>query len=164
MLFDAVVDGRTLRVEVRGTDGRYRVVIDGRVVEVDLFDAGRDFVSLLVAGRSHEAGLEKRPGGFTVVLADDVITVDLAEASHGEAPAARKVAPGRLEVKAPMPGKVVRVLVGSGEETAAGQGLVVVEAMKMENELRAPRPGRVLEVAVSEGQAVETGALLVVLE
>jgi biotin carboxyl carrier protein len=63
-----------------------------------------------------------------------------------------------------MPGKVVRVLVGSGEETAAGQGLVVVEAMKMENELRAPRPGRVLEVAVSEGQAVETGALLVVLE
>jgi biotin carboxyl carrier protein len=63
-----------------------------------------------------------------------------------------------------MPGKVVRVLVGAGDLVAAGAGLVVVEAMKMENELRAPRPGRVLETAVREGQAVETGALLVVLE
>jgi len=164
MLFDAIVDGRTLRVEVRGTDGRYSVTIDGRLLEVDLFDGGRDFVSLLVAGRSHEAGLEKRPGGFTVVLADDVVAVDLAEASRGEPPAARKMAGGPVEVRAPMPGMVVRVLVGPGEQAAAGQGLVVVEAMKMENELRAPRAGRIKDVAVSEGQAVETGALLVILE
>jgi biotin carboxyl carrier protein len=164
MLFDATVDGRTLRVEVQGKDGRYSVTIDGRLLEVDHFDGGRDFVSLLVAGRSHEAGLEKRPGGFIVVLADDVVAVDLAEASRGEPPAARRIAGGPLEVKAPMPGKVVRVLVGSGEMAAAGQGLVVVEAMKMENELRAPRAGRIKEVTVSEGQTVETGALLVTLE
>jgi biotin carboxyl carrier protein len=164
MLFDAMVDGRTLRVEVRGKDGRYSVSIDGRLLEVDLFDGGRDFVSLLVAGRSHEAGLEKRPGGFTVVLADDVVTVDLAEASRGEAPAARKIAGGPVEVKAPMPGKVVRVLVGPGEQAAAGQGLVVVEAMKMENELKAPRAGRIKDVTVNEGQAVETGTVLVTLE
>jgi biotin carboxyl carrier protein len=164
MLFDATVDGRTLRVEVQGKNGRYSVTIDGRLLEVDLFDGGRDFVSLLIAGRSHEAGLEKRPGGFTVVLADDVVGVDLAEASRGEAPAARRTAGGPVEVKAPMPGKVVRVLVGPGEMAAAGQGLVVVEAMKMENELRAPRAGRIKEVTVSEGQAVETGALLVTLE
>ena len=63
-----------------------------------------------------------------------------------------------------MPGKVVRVLVAPGHEVRAGQGLVVMEAMKMENELRAPRAGRVSEIHVAERQAVETGALLLVLE
>ena len=63
-----------------------------------------------------------------------------------------------------MPGRVVRVLVKPGDEVAARQGLVVVEAMKMENELAAPRAGRVKEVAVTEGQSVEAGRLLVVVE
>jgi biotin carboxyl carrier protein len=62
-----------------------------------------------------------------------------------------------------MPGKVVRVLVGTGQDVAAGAGLVVVDAMKMENELRAPRAGRVLELPAREGQAVEAGALLAVV-
>jgi biotin carboxyl carrier protein len=164
VLFDATVDGRTLRVEVRGKDGRYTVTIDGRPLEVDLFDDGHDFVSLLIAGRSHEAGLEKHPNGFTVVLTDDVVAVELADAARGESPVQKKLASGPVRVAAPMPGRVLRVQVSPGDEVAAGQGLVVVEAMKMENELRATRAGRVLEVVVSEGQAVETGALLVVLE
>ncbi len=164
MLFDARVDGRVLRVEVKGKDGRYTVILDGKPLEVDLFDDGRDFVSMLIEGRSHEVGLEKRPLGYNVVLADDVVAVDLSDAARGEAPALRKAAEGPVRIKAPMPGKVVRVLVGAGDLVTAGAGLVVVEAMKMENELRAPRPGRVLETAVREGQAVETGALLVVLE
>jgi biotin carboxyl carrier protein len=63
-----------------------------------------------------------------------------------------------------MPGKLVRVLVEAGQDVEVGQGLVVVEAMKMENELRATRAGRVKELLVREGQAVETGALLVVVE
>ena len=164
MLFDAMVDGRSLRVEVRGKDGRYTVTIDGRPLEVDLFDGGRDFVSLLIAGRSHEAGLEERPTGFTVVLADDVVTVDLAVAARGESPVQRKLAAGPVRVMAPMPGRVLRVQVSPGDLVQAGQGLVVMEAMKMENELKAPRAARVREVAVGEGQTVETGALLVVLE
>jgi biotin carboxyl carrier protein len=164
MLFDASVDGRALRVEVKGKDGRYTVVLEGREVEVDLLDAGRDFVSLIIDGRSHEAGLERRSSGFTVVLADDVVTVDLQEAARGEAPSLRRAAGGPVRLQAPMPGRIVRVLVSPGEAAAAGAGLVVMEAMKMENELRAPRGGRVAEVAVREGQAVETGALLVVLE
>ena len=63
----------------------------------------------------------------------------------------------------PMPGRVVRVLSAVGNDVAAGQGLAVIEAMKMENEIRAPRAGRVQEVAVREGQAVEAGALLLVV-
>jgi len=71
---------------------------------------------------------------------------------------------GEQRVKAPMPGRVVRVLVKPGDTVAARQGLVVVEAMKMENELTVPRGGRVKEVTVSEGASVEAGRLLVIVE
>ena len=163
MIFDATVEGRRLRVEVSGRDGRYTVLVDGRPLEVDLRDAGGPFVSLLVDGRSYEAGVQKRPGGYTVVLSDDVVAVDLVEGVRGALAPARR-AEGPAGIKAPMPGKLVRVLAAKGDEVAAGQGLVVVEAMKMENELKSPRAGRVKEVPVREGQAVEAGALLVVLE
>jgi biotin carboxyl carrier protein len=163
VIFDATVDGRSMRVEVRGGDGRYLVLLDGAPLEVDLRETGHHFVSLLVGGKSYEAGLEKRPGGYTVVLTDDVVTVDLVEGTRGAALPAKK-AGGPSRVVAPMPGKLVRVLVAPGQDVAAGEGLVVVEAMKMENELRAPKAGRVRDVPVREGQAVEAGALLVVVE
>jgi len=164
MIFDATVDGRRLRVEVRGKDGRYEVSLDGRRLEVDLDEAGRSFLSLIIEGRSYEVGLEKRAAGYSVVLEDDVVTVDLADAARGTQEAPRKVPGGLARITAPMPGKLVRVLVAPGQEVAAGQGLVVVEAMKMENEMRSPRAGRVRDLPVREGQAVETGAVLVVVE
>ena len=164
MLFDATVDGRTLRVDVRGRDGRYVVTLDGRALEVDHQETGAHFVSLLIGGRSYEAGLEKRPDGYNVVLAEDVLYVEIRGASRGALAAPRKADTGPARVVAPMPGRLVRVLVQPGQEVRAGDGLVVMEAMKMENELRSPRAGRVAELPVSEGQAVETAALLVVVE
>jgi biotin carboxyl carrier protein len=71
---------------------------------------------------------------------------------------------GDQPVTAPMPGRVVRVLVAAGDEVAAGQGLVVVEAMKMENELRAPKTGKVKDVNFSAGTPVDAGKVLVVIE
>jgi biotin carboxyl carrier protein len=162
VILDAVVLGRTLRVEVREKDGHYAVVIDGKAHDVDYQETGRDFVSLLLDGRSYEAGLERRPSGCIVHFPADTLDVELSEAARGAAALARKPA-GPARVVAPMPGKIVRVLVVPGQEVPAGQGLVVMEAMKMENELRSPRPGSVQQVAVREGQTVETGALLAVV-
>jgi biotin carboxyl carrier protein len=165
MLFEAIVDGRTMRVEVRQSGGRYFVSLDGRPLEVDVHEAGRrEFLSLLMEGRSFEAGLEKRPGGYRVVLADDVLDVELADAARGASVAAHKPTSGVARLTAPMPGKIVRVLVSPGQAVEAGEGLVVMEAMKMENELRSPRAGAVKDVRVREGQAVEMGALLVLVE
>ena len=161
MMFEATADGRTIRVEVRGQDGRYTVVLDGRPLEVDARETGRHFLRVLRGGRSYEAGIEKRPGGYTVVLTDDVVAVDIMDATRASPPA-RVSGPARIV--APMPGRLVRVLVSPGQEVQAGQGLVVVEAMKMENEIRTPRSGRVKAVPAREGQAVEAGALLVVVE
>ena len=138
MLFDATVDGRTLRVAVRAVNGHYAVVVDGRALEVDLVEAGGAFSSVLVEGRSHEVALEPQAGGLLVHLRDDIVAVALAEAARGTAsPVKRAAGPARLT--APMPGRVVRLLAELGADVELGQGLVVVEAMKMENELVAPR-------------------------
>ena len=163
MIFDATVDGRTFRVEVRagGREGLYTVSMGGAPLEVEM-GAAAPFASLLVGGESHEVGLEKRPGGFTVLLPGETVAVDLAPAAR-DAPAPLHQAHGPARVTSPMPGRVVRVLSAAGADVAAGQGLVVIEAMKMENEIRAPRDGRVLEMVVREGQAVETGSLLAVV-
>ncbi len=162
MTFEATVAGRTVRVEVRGGRGRYTVALDGAPMEVDLLETGRAFASLLVGGESHEVAVEKRPEGYVVHFPADAVTVALAESAAGAvAPAPRASGPARLT--APMPGRVVRVLRGAGTEVAAGDGLVVIEAMKMENELKSPRAGRVQDIAVREGQAVEAGALLLIV-
>jgi biotin carboxyl carrier protein len=159
---DASVDGRTIRVEVRPTDAGYTVTLDGKALEVDFVATGDHFVSLIVDGGSHEVGLERRPDGYRVHLPDDTITVALADSAVAAAgPPRQPTGPTRLT--APMPGRVVRVLTEKGRDVEPGQGLVVIEAMKMENELKAPRKGRVDEVAVHEGQAVEAGALLLVV-
>ena len=163
VIVDATFEGRTVRVEVRGQSGRYQLTIDGRALEVDFQPAGRDFASLLVDGRSYEAGIARRGGAYTVVLAGATFDIELRDAAR-EGPAARARATGPVRLTAPMPGKIVRLLVEAEQQVEAGQGLLVMEAMKMENELKAPRAGRVREVHVGERQAVETGALLLVLE
>jgi biotin carboxyl carrier protein len=164
VLFEASVGGRSVRVEVRGREGRYRVTLDGRVRDVDFLETGRHFVSLLIDGRSHEVALQGNGSGFEVALPGESFEVQLQAAGSGNGTPTRRAPSGPTRVAAPMPGKIVRVLVALGQEVSAGQGLVVMEAMKMENELRAPRGGRVRELGVTEGQAVETGALLALLE
>jgi biotin carboxyl carrier protein len=162
VVFDALVDGRTLRVEVRVRGQGFDVLVDGRPLAVDAAFDGERFASLLVDGRSHAVALERLDGGYRVHLREGAVDVSLQEARGGVRPARhRESGPARLV--SPMPGRVVRVLAEAGADVEAGQGLVVVEAMKMENELRAPRAGRLTEVAVREGQAVETGALLAVI-
>jgi hypothetical protein len=171
VILDATVDGQTHHVEVTGGQGRYAVTVDGRPLEVDWREVGGPFASLLVlrppemtVGRSHLVGLEPRPGGYRVLVGSDEFVVDLLETARSGAGEVPRPAAGPARLVAPMPGRIVRVLVEAGQDVAAGQGLVVMEAMKMENELRSPRAGRVAAIHAHERQTVETGALLVVVE
>jgi biotin carboxyl carrier protein len=162
VIFDASLAGRTLRVEVRLRDDRYHVRIDGEEHEVDYRETGPGFASLLLDGASYEIGLERRGQLYVLHFPAGTLEVELHEAARGAAGGGSKPQ-GPARVTAPMPGKIVRVLAAPGQDIEAGQGLVVMEAMKMENELRAPRSGRVDVVAVHEGQAVEAGVLLAVV-
>jgi len=164
VIFDATVEGRTYRVEVKAHADGYRVAVDGRSLEVDWCPAGGDFASLIIDGHSYELGVSRENGGYTVVLDNAHLLVELFEGARGAPPPSPKGPGGPSKIIAPMPGKIVRLLASLGQEVAAGQGLVVMEAMKMENELRAPGAGRVKQLEVREGQTVEAGALLVVME
>jgi biotin carboxyl carrier protein len=106
----------------------------------------------------------RAPGEVLVTLGGRTGVATVNGRRSGKGADAGRQAPGEQSVVAPMPGRVVRVLVSPGDEVSPSQGVVVVEAMKMENELRAPRGGRVKDVSVSPGTSVEAGRVLVVIE
>ena len=162
MLFDASTKGHSARVEVREVQGRYRVTLGERTIELDLVKTGDHGVSVLLDGASHDVGLEKTAEGFAVLLRGDRFDVDLKDAVKGVTLGATKPT-GPLRLTAPMPGKIVKILVKPGDVVEAGRGVLVMEAMKMENELKTARAGTVQEVRVKEGQAVEMGALLLIV-
>ncbi len=129
------------------------LVSDSREVETGLW-------SVLEGTRSYEV----RVGGGDVLVNGRRVEVEWRDPRDWNPGAARAAASGSAQIKAPMPGKVVRLLVALGDEVNAGQGVVVVEAMKMQNELKSPRDGRVASVTARENDTVNAGAVLVTIE
>lgn len=179
MRYDIEVQGRRRRVQVTRADGRYAVDVDGRVWSVDAVRVDVHTLSLLMSepssnptdspgltgGRSQEVIVAANPGLGMLTARVDGVAIEVnpnTRTRHGRAGGGGAVG-GPQRLTAPMPGKVVRVLVKPGETVEARQPVIVVEAMKMENELRAARPGRVTDVTVRDGQLVDAGALLAVI-
>jgi biotin carboxyl carrier protein len=176
MIYEVAVGDRLCTVSVVRKGAQLHVTLDGRTRIVDARRLSDASLSLLVQNGDDGAPVcsvdaafaaLQSPGDFDVHLAGRSIAVQVRQAGafgrqKKEGAGARGTGPQR--VVAPMPGKIVRVLVKAGDAVTAKQGLVVVEAMKMENELRAARDGRVREVAVAEGQSVDAGAVLLVVE
>ena len=150
------MDGKPFEVGIEA-DGRYR--LDGREGDLSVLEVEPGVYSVLKDGRSYRVH-----SGESVLWIDghrfEVEAVDPRVLRKGKGTA---VAGGQQTLKAAMPGKVVRVLVAVGDEVAAGQGIVVVEAMKMQNEVKAAAGGKVLSVAVREGAAVAGGDTIAVI-
>jgi biotin carboxyl carrier protein len=146
--------------------GVFEVTLRGRVHVVDAFRHDFGTLSLLVDHASYSAMLDWRGAKVKVRLRDAVVPLEIL----GEGKlrlrrlATRLGGAGREAVTAPVPGKVVKVLVKVGDLVRAGQALVVVEALEMENEMRSPKDGRVVDVDVEAGQAVRGGARLCAVE
>ena len=149
---------------------KLHVVVDGREIEIDTeqlagaLQVEPSVYSVLAGAASYEVRVRSSPEGLTATVAGRQFTVEVRNPRDaGRSPGA-SIGTGRQNVTTPMPGKVVRVLVKPEELVETSQGLVVVEAMKMQNELKAARPGRVIEVRAREGETVAAGDVLVVLE
>ncbi|MBM3793615.1 MAG: acetyl-CoA carboxylase biotin carboxyl carrier protein subunit [Acidobacteria bacterium] len=143
-----------------------RVRVDGELVPVEAAEHSVEQVepgvySILVHGRSYEARLD---GVGRVWVGRRAYAVAVEDPRELSANANGACAASRRELVASMPGKVIRVLVAEGDEVQAGQGIVVVEAMKMQNEIPAPRAGRVSALRAEAGQAVAAGQVLAVIE
>jgi biotin carboxyl carrier protein len=172
MNFDIEVNGHQHAVKIERAGSRFRIEAGGRVDVVDVARVDRTTLSLIIAGDrdcSHEVSLldGREPGELDVHLRAGVVRARIAAAGQRRWRATGGglgTAGGPQRVTAPMPGKIVKVLVRPGDAVEARQGLVVIEAMKMENELRAARAGRVKDVHVVDGDLVEAGRLLTVIE
>jgi biotin carboxyl carrier protein len=165
MKFFVRIDGKRLQVEV--SNGTVRV--EGEAVDVELSPTTLSPVRGVRAGSRSLRLIPRRNGrgDWSVELEGVRWRAEVLDPGQEAIRAARKaagVSSGPPPLKAPMPGLVVRIEVSEGDEVTAGQGLVIVEAMKMENELRAPAPGRVKAVRVTEGTAVEKDAVLIEFE
>jgi biotin carboxyl carrier protein len=142
---------------------RFRTGGPEREAQVETPEPG--VYSVLLNGRSYEARVEERPGAPLVVVLDGYrFEIEVRDPRRWSRQSSGRGDAGIQRVMAPMPGKVVRVLAVPGEAVEAGQGLVVVEAMKMQNELKAVRAGKVVSVHAKEGATVAAGDVLVTVE
>jgi biotin carboxyl carrier protein len=175
MQYEVEVNGRTRWVEVTRVGTDFAVSVDGRAWRVDVVRIDAQTLSLILDGRgrpgpggdSHEVALAPEAATRRLAVIVDGVPVEVALNGRdrwGRVDDGLHAGNGPQRILAPMPGKIARVFVQSGEAVRARQPLVVVEAMKMENELRAVRDGTVAEVHVQEGASVDAGALLVLVQ
>jgi biotin carboxyl carrier protein len=164
MKYEAEINGRTVSVELEERDGHVSARVDGREYEIDLARPEEGAYLLFISDEVYEARVwVEDGGGLRVKLRDSIFPARIIDRKqrHGLADHGPE---GQQQLTAPMPGKVVRVLCAAGDEVVAGQGVVVVEAMKMQNEIKSPKAGRVTDVRVSEGATVTANQVLAIVE
>lgn len=152
-------------VELERHASGWRVTLDGRPVAVDVAEITPNTLSVLLDGQSFEINVTPSPDGKLKLHAGtQEFTAEVIDPRAWSGRRHSSVeAEGRQQIVAPMPGKVVRLLVKAGEHVEAGQGLLVVEAMKMQNEIRSPKSGTVERILAQEGQPVNAGEILCIV-
>jgi len=166
MIYEVLIDGTPHKVEIEKGDPAWKCRVDGHEFLVDAAPSGRDVLSILVGDKQYEVKREYSLTGEThVIIGSERFAAEVrdprslrsrkAHAGAGEGP---------QKIAAPMPGKIVRILVEQGSEVEAGQGIIVVEAMKMQNEIKSPKKGVVQKIAVAEGGSVAAGDTMAIIE
>jgi biotin carboxyl carrier protein len=165
MVYEVTVDGKPHRLELERSERTWKCRLDGQEIDVDAVVTRPDVLSLLVDGRSYEIKREQIANDLHLWVGSTCFEVELRDprslrARHdgaGDGGGPRKLV-------APMPGKIVRVLVTEKSEVEAGQGIVVVEAMKMQNEIKSPKKGVVQKILAAPGANVNAGDVLAIVE
>ena len=165
MIYEVRVDGKPHRLELERAEGAWKCRLDGREISVDAVLARPDVLSMLVDGHSYEIKREQTATDLQLWVGSTRFEVELRDPRSLRS---RRDGPGNAsgprKLVAPMPGKIVRLLVAEKSEVEAGQGVVVVEAMKMQNEIKSPKKGIVQKVLAVQGANVNAGDILAIVE
>jgi biotin carboxyl carrier protein len=165
MIYEVTVDGKTHQLELEHVEGAWKCRLDGREISVDAVLARPDVLSLLVDGHSYEIKREQTATDPQLWVGNTRFEVELRDPRSLRSRRDRTGdASGPRKLVAPMPGKIVRVLVAEKSEVEAGQGIVVVEAMKMQNEIKSPKKGIVQKILAVQGANVNAGDVLAIVE
>jgi len=156
------LDGKIYDIDVHSEDGCLQITLDGVVCRVDHRWISEKELSIIIDNRSFVALIERVGNRRTITIDGEHFIIDRVE---GDEDVSRGVhGTDQAELSSPMPGNVIKINVKAGDEVKKGASLVIVEAMKMENEIRAPHDAVVRKVLVSKGEVVQAGAPLVELK
>ena len=165
MIYEVVIDQKTYQVELVRAESGWRCRLNGHEFPADVVFSRTGVLSILVAGKSYEVKQETTGAETRIVVGHERFAATVRDPrSLRSRRRSSGASEGVKKVSAPMPGKVVRILAPAGTEVEAGQPVLVIEAMKMQNELKAPKKGKVKRITVSEGAAVEAGQVLAEVE
>jgi len=172
VIYQVTVGDKTHRIELvrSGSASSWRCTLNGREFPLDVVAMQAGVLSFLIDGKSYEARLDEAKAidnaaaGTNIVVGDErfLATVRDPRSLRSRRPA--DAGQGIKKLTAPMPGKVVRILAPAGTEVEAGQPVLAIEAMKMQNEIKSPKKGKVKKISVSQGDAVEAGQILAEVE
>ena len=163
MRYEANIDGRQINIEIEESDGRVTAKIGERDYDLQVVRPEPDAYLIFDGDRVLEARVWPTDNLLRVEIGNRTFSASIIDRKHRRA-SAEHDNEGRRQLIAPMPGKVVRVLLNAGDEVKPGQGVVVVEAMKMQNEVKSPKAGRVIEIRVTEGATVNANQVLAIVE
>jgi biotin carboxyl carrier protein len=157
MTYDVTIDGKNYRLELDRAEGRWSCRLDGRVIEIDAVLARPDVLSLRVGDLAYEVKSERVAGVLQIWVGNQRFAPEVRDPRllRGRSRAIDDHGPKKLT--APMPGKIVRILAPEGAEVEVGAGILVIEAMKMQNEIKSPKKGTIQKILVREGAAVNAG-------
>jgi biotin carboxyl carrier protein len=165
MIYEVTVGEKSYRVELRRAGEGWQCKLDGRELPLDVTSAQNGVLSLLLNGKSYEIKQEIAGPETNIVVGHERFSVALRDPRSFRSRRGAGVAEqGVKKITAPMPGKIVRVLAPEGTAVQMGQSVIVIEAMKMQNELKAPKNGVVKKINVAEGAAVDAGQALAEVE
>jgi biotin carboxyl carrier protein len=162
--YDITIDGKHYRLDLNRADGRWSCRLDGREVEVDAELVRPEVLSLRVGNQVYEVKCERVAGEMQVWVGSACFAVEVRDPRSLRGRLRPVDHHGPKKLTAPMPGKIVRVLVKQGDEVEAGSGVLVMEAMKMQNEIKSPKKGTIQKILVTEGAAVNAGDVLAIVE
>jgi biotin carboxyl carrier protein len=165
MVYDVTIDGKDFRLELERKESGWQCRLDGRNIEMNAVLARRDVLSILIDGKAYEIKREQTASDTHLWVGS---VRYLAELRDPRSLRGRKGTgaddKGPKKILAPMPGKVVRMLVNQGQPVEAGQSILVVEAMKMQNEIKSPKKGTLQKIVAIEGGNVNAGDVLAIVE
>jgi biotin carboxyl carrier protein len=164
MVYDVTIDGKNYRLDLNRAEGRWFCRLDGRELEVDAILARPDVLSLRIGNMAFEVKSERVANDLHLWVGSTRFAAEVRDPRSLRGRARAGDEQGPKKIVAPMPGKVVRLLVRDGDHVESGTGVAVVEAMKMQNEIKSPKKGSVQKILVIEGAAVNAGDVLAIVE
>ena len=165
MVYEISIDGTPHKLELEREGNHWTCRLDGEPIQADAVMPKHDVVSIIIGGTHYEVKRERTPTDVHYWVKNSRFAVEVRDPrSLRSRKAAAASGEGPQKLLAPMPGKVVRVILAAGSEVESGQGVLVVEAMKMQNELKSPKKGTVKQVMVAEGASVTAGEVLAIVE